>query len=611
MKINFGSLLDSAIEPFFPQWAVRRAAARYRFNAFKEFDKKQHQQLSVFEAAKYDRTNRDWMPRRGSADQAILGDYATLLVRARALQRDNWATASLLDTFGRNVWGRGILPISAARKPWGGSGEREELRDFNERKDELFGLHWSRRRKHCDVTRKQSFWAKGFMAVQEMVCVGEHFVAWSYSPNPESVGLQLQSFEPEQLNIFKIQEASTGNYVRLGIEVNDIGATVAYHFYRRPLNDWFPFLPASVSGSIFEESERIPAERMMHLMIQRRTQQSHGYTWLAPIMSKLRNCNTVEDAMILASKVEASIAIGIEREDAGTGNPFQATSLPPREDELTDSAGNPLGIETTPDTVTRDGGRQWPIEPTLIFDGRPGEKLQFPDRKTPGAQYENFMKLNWRSSAAGVGASYDEMARDFDQGNYSSKRQNAIEGRRGYSVIQDRVVEEYVQPVNELFTQFAILEDNITPGRWGLGVTMTQYLADPFSFAEAEYVPDGFENIDALKEASGDSINLDKRLDTRKRIIARRYGANWRRVFQQIADEQKEAARVNITLPDVEPIAPRTSGDEPPNGENEGEDDSQNPPKPGKNPKKKNGAHYPRSFSDRVIDLAVEQSIRG
>jgi capsid protein len=93
-----------------------------------------------------------------------------------------------------------------------------------------------------------------------------------------------------------------------------------------------------------------------------------------------------------------------------------------------------------------------------------------------------------------------------------------------------------------------------------------------------------FEWVDPAKEAQGASIRLDKRLDTRKSIIGSRSG-NWRRTFQQLADEQAEADRVGITLPDVEPTAPKADGDAPSTPQNDGgapPDETEDPDPDGK-----------------------------
>jgi capsid protein len=307
--------------------------------------------------------------------------------------------------------------------------------------------------------------------------------------------------------------------------------------------------------------------------------------------------------------------VKVTREDVGNGNPFGPTSLPPREEEVYDSNGYPTGQTTGPDTVSRDGGRQWPIEPAMVFEGKPGEDIGFADRKTPGAHYDDFSKMQVRAGSAGAGVSYDEVARDFDGGNYSSKRMNTIEGRRSYGVGHDLLINEVSRPAHKLFTGFAILEENITPGRYGLGVKLEEFLKDPDGYSEAEFIPDGFENIDALKESSADSIDLDKRLNTRKNIIARRFGGNWRRYFQQIADEQREANRVKIVLPDVEPTPPRNSGDQAPgpnNSGNEADDPEEVPKKKKKGAPVANGNGHHRRFSDAnfIIEETVKSAVR-
>ena len=65
--------------------------------------------------------------------------------------------------------------------------------------------------------------------------------------------------------------------------------------------------------------------------------------------------------------------------------------------------------------------------------------------QSPGANYDPFMRMNLRTAGAGVGLSYDVIARDYDQGSYSSKRQAALEDRREYGWIQDGSIDAFCQ----------------------------------------------------------------------------------------------------------------------------------------------------------------------
>jgi lambda family phage portal protein len=512
-----GRIIDRCVEPFAPGRALRRLESRRRYHA-----------LSTYEGAERNRTNRDWNPKNVSADAAILGDFTTLLPRARAISRDTWQGESLVGAFRRNVIGRGITPNAVAKDPSGKERTKE-----NEKAETLF-THWASRKEYCDVEGKQTFWRKQGMAVSEMVAVGEHFIVWSYSPNPLSVGLKLQSFEPEQLDVVKVKNTATGNEIRRGIEVDDKGKAVAYWFYKRPLNDYFGFVPSGVSGGQWNDSERIPAERVRHLFEQRRPRQTHGITRFASVIKKIRDSHTCDDANLWSMKMEACVGGVVTTKDGGAG--FR-TGLPDRDG----------------DSVSKDNGPQFEFEPGMLPILGPDEKFEPFTPSRPGGTYQPYMESQDRAIAAGAGTSAELMRRDFTKGTYSSQRQGMLEDRREFRQIQDLVIDDLCQPVWELFLYFAWLEGKLQ---------MDGYELDPMPWNEVEWVPDGFEWIDPAKEALASSVALDKRLKTRKEIIGGA-GGNWRRTFRQLADEQAFADTVGITLPDSEPTPPSNAGDAP------------------------------------------------
>jgi lambda family phage portal protein len=508
-----GRLIDRCIEPFAPGAATRRLQERLRFRM-----------LSVYEAADRGRHNDDWRARDVSADAAILSDVGVMLPRARALVRDSWMGKSGVKAFTRNVIGRGITPHAVAKEPGGA-----ERKQFNETLEAAF-LRWASDKRHCDVEGKQTFWRKQAMCVSEVVGAGQHFVVWSYEPNPLTVGLRLQSFEPEQLDSVKVRNADTGNEIRRGIEVDDKGRAVAFWFYKRPLNDT-GFTP----NAQLYDSERIPAERVLHLFEQDRVRQSHGVTRFTPVMGKMRDAYTADDANLWAMKMEACIGGVIKSGDGAVS--FQ-TSLPDRDG----------------DSVSCDGGPQFAFEPGMMpVIGKDDEFNPFTPAR-PGGTYQPYMDAQCRAIAAGLGISAELLRRDFTQGTYSSQRQGMLEDRREFRQLQDLIVDDFCQPVWELFVYFAWLEGKLAaPG----------YELDPAPWHETEWVPDGFEWIDPAKEALANSVAIDKRLKTRKEIIGQA-GGNWRRTFQQLAQEQAYADEVGITLPDVEPTPPANAGDAPP-----------------------------------------------
>lgn len=534
-----GRFVDRCVSITNPSGALQRRRDRIRF-----------EQLSVYDAARRDRTNRDLNSPRLSADAAILADYDILLNRSRSMRRDNWIADSIVEGYGVMTVGRGIMPVASAKDDKG-----EELETFNAKIDELI-IRWASRKRFCDVAKKQSFWQKQSMAIEEMIEAGEHFWIHSYTPNPHSVGLQLQSYEPEQLDVVKISNPDTKNEIRRGIEIDSNGAPVQYWFYKRPLNDWYGFQPAGVSGSMTWESVPYSADRVLHFMRQRRVRQTHGVTRLVSAMRKIHNVDTYDNATILSAKTEAMPALVINRE-GGSQDVF-GSSLPPRTNSAGPGDGGEASGDIQPDNISRDRGKQYPMEPALIFEGEVDEKLTVVQKQNGGANYSPFMETNVGAAAAGAGLTRSEVARDYTKGTYSGERQGANSNNRRIGVYQDLMIDE-LQEIYELFVMYAILEDSID-GRWGLGVSLEDFLANPDRYYECEWTPEGQEPIDPAKDSASADIDLKNYLTTNKDRAAKR-GSNWRRLLQQRATELKYMAKLELPPPDMNVVAPSSDGE--------------------------------------------------
>jgi capsid protein len=84
----------------------------------------------------------------------------------------------------------------------------------------------------------------------------------------------------------------------------------------------------------------------------------------------------------------------------------------------------------------------------------------------PGNTYDPFVKMQVKQSAAGVGASYDQVARDFDGGSFSSKRQGAIEDRREFEPMQQRTITQLCRPVMSDFVHAWYSRNAIASGSY-------------------------------------------------------------------------------------------------------------------------------------------------
>lgn len=514
-------------QPLPEEITLRRLKARAESMMIRASLKAMKSQLATYESAKVNRRNRDWKSPVGSADLAIIPDVTRTNARARQLERDTWIAKAAKKARSRNIVGRGIVPVPAVKlaklvpvadvpgaTPPEPAGEDV---NFNQTLETLF-WDWASNQDACDVEGRRTYWQMQLLAAEEKFIVGESFIVWSYKPNPNFVGLQLQMFEPEQLD--ETIQNYGGNQVRGGIEIDRLGKPVAYHFYERTQND---FLTVSNTNSI-----RITADRVIHYYRAERSQQTRGISELAPVMQDIRDLATLKDANLFRSKLEACIGFIVKQ-----------TSLPGA------TGTNGLSPLASGDTgTTRDGVPTYDVAPGMIPRLQPGEDIEPFIPSSPGTLYVPFTETTLRGIGAGIGLSYGALFRKSDS-NYSAARQDMLEDERELGPEQDLLIDLVVKRVYELFVTFAIAENRVP-------VTQQQFLFDRNRYLEAEYITPARPWIDPEKEGNAREIMLRNKLITRSDISAE-LGKRFSRTLQRYAQEQKEADELGITFPEDAP----------------------------------------------------------
>lgn len=485
--------------------------------------------LATYDGAKRDRRDRDWMAKSLSADAAYLPDQATLVNRSRAMVRDYPHGTSVVEAYDRNVVGRGIMPASAARFLNG-----NEKRTFNDAADRLF-FAWADNPLTCDIEGKRTFWDFQAWAVTEWVTAGEAFLVFVGADNgPSLPPMQLQGIESEQLDCTRLRNQENGNEIRNGVEINQYGRPVAYWIFQQPPNDLG--LRATVPTST-----RIPADRVIHFYTPTRVRQTRGVTRLHAVLRKLRDLGEYDSLELWMARMQACVGMGIEMPSSGSGS-----DVPPI--GLMDGEGG--------DEQDDAGNREINWHPGMVFVGKAGEKLVPFTPNRPGGQYDPFTKAQLRAVGAGSGLSYEQVARDFTNGSYSSQRQSLLEDRRGWTPLQQRMILTLCAPVRNEFLTVAVLA--------GL-LQAPQFFQHRSEMLDCEWYPDGWGAIDEAKHAAAAKIGLEQRITTRTRILTEQ-GLVFRSTMRQLGDERDMAAEVGITFPEdrgptpINPAEPRPSG---------------------------------------------------
>lgn len=475
--------------------------------------------LSAYSAADKKRTTKDWPTKDYTADQAIIPNVRTLNARGRAARRNNWAASSTAGSYRRNVVGIGITPRSTARDPRSG----QEFEEFNRALD-WWWERWARKKEYCDIERHRTLIESEGLGIEEFCTVGESLTILNYVPRKDMVGLTLQMIEPEQLDMMKTRNQETGNEIRGGVEIDNYGAPVAYWIYTNT---------SHMSGWKFQ-SERVPAERVLHLFRQDRIRQTRGVTRLAPVLTKMRHLGMYDEYQLLAAKTEACLGGAVER-NMGLGDNDIGLPLMPGETRADPTTGA--------DTIR--------LEPSMLLRLAPGEKMTWFTPQRPGSLYDPFVKAQIGQIAAGAGLDYAAVARDYSQGNFSSQRQGTLECNKEWDPLQRLMIDVWGRPIREAFKTLAVVEGRVeAPGFLESAEIRAAYLEDEWQGPPKHWV-------DPVKEAMAAKIALECKLRTLADLLAER-GKYVYKEIDQHATEQEYAEKKGVYLPHTQPKAART-----------------------------------------------------
>jgi len=304
----------------------------------------------------------------------------------------------------------------------------------------------------------------------------------------------------EELNI----KTSNGNRVRMGVEVDDFGKSVAYHLLAEHPGD------QEFSNSYSRKHVRVPAEQMLHVFLPERAHQTRGAPMLATAITSLKMLHGYREAELVAARVAAS----------------------------------KMGFITSPDG---DGYTGDDIEDTHapVMSAEPGSFEQLPrgmdiklfDPTHPTSAFSDFHKAVLRGIASGLGVSYASLASDLENVNYSSIRQGALEARDFYRTLQQFAIEHFVEPVFQRW-----LAASMTSGDLPLPMVKFEKFAENMVFR-----PRGFSWVDPLKEINANIVGLQNGVLSLQDVAAH-YGRDVEEVFEAVERERELAESHGISL---------------------------------------------------------------
>ena len=409
----------------------------------------------MYHSAKSSRLTMGWGASNGSADGEIGTSLAVLRSRSRALMRDASYAKRARDIVVNNVVGTGIGMQAQVVSTRGTAFER-----INEAIEEAW-CQWTKAA-NCHTGGGLHFHDIERMAMAQVFEAGEVFIRLHRTKFGDSkVPLALELVEAERIaDDYSVPMASTGNPVRLGIEVDAFQRPIAYWLRTAHLSD--------AVNSAGNQLLRVPAADMIHLRIVDRWPQTRGVPWLHTSMRRLNDMDGYSEAEIIAART-SSCVVGF----------IQSPELP-----VDPGAGD--GANGMP--------REMAMEPGMIEHLAPGESFTGFSPQRPNSGMDAFMRLMLREVAAGAGVSYESLSRDYSQSNYSSSRLSLLDDRDTWRVLQAWFIRNLRAPLHSQWLQQAVMAGAVA------GVDKTEYASNREKFEAVTWKPRGWTWVDPTKE---------------------------------------------------------------------------------------------------------------
>lgn len=461
-----------------------------------------------------------WKATGADANTTIGLSAAKLRARSRDLLRNNAHAASAVRKLTTRIVGCGIVPRTAT--------DDEAL---NTQVDAL----WATWAKQASVADDLTIYGLQALAVRSMIESGEVLMRRrSRRPGDVSAGkkldvlLQLQVLEADHLDSYKTENLPNGGRIIQGVEFDPIGRRSAYWLLTEHPGDSLGYAGTD------RTSVAIGADGVSHLYEPLRPGQVRGVPWLAPVVVTLRDMDEAQDTELVRMRMASALVAFVESPESEAPTILGA----PEEGSDDTTGGTGVMADTNGNPLER-------VDAGMVAVLRGGKKVSLSTPQAIGG-FPEYIASQLQRIAAGLNIPYELLAADLSRVNYSSYRAGNLEFRSMVEAIQDNLVVPLLcEPMRRWFIEAAIAM-GLIPDR--------EY--------PTEWSPPRYEDIDRVKEATADQLEMRSGTVSRQSIIAKK-GYDPRRVLAEIVADN-EAADADGLVFDSDPRKTSSSGGQQP-----------------------------------------------
>lgn len=446
-----------------------------------------------FKAAETPAWMGSWATTGSDINDDLAKQLPTMRARAKGQARsDEWA-GSYLIRLDDNVLGEHGIQLQCKVKLADGTTPDKAANDALER----FWRRWGKRGA-CDVSGKLT-WREieSILLGCEERC-GEILWRWR---GGGPFGVRIQPLAPELLDA-SLKRDWQGRRVRMGVEIDDDGAPVAY---------WLRAAKAGEGGSDSTDITtvgkhiRVPADQIVHRFETKEVDQLRGIPGLSVGAARLWQLHDFEEAAAVAAS-NAAKREGFFFSPDGEAPPGMADTIVSSVLAAAQAEGKTLSADEL--QALQAAAQKYATTMPGQFDTLPvGYDFKPFDSKWPDISADGHIKGHVRAWTAARGVSYHTIGNDLSDVNYSSAQVGIVAERDHYRRRQRRLISWLHDEVAQrVLARAPLYETGLRPSR------RDEYLA------AIDWLPRTWAPVDPLKAAEADDIRLRNRSTSRRRI---------------------------------------------------------------------------------------------
>ena len=516
------NLIDKILRYFNPRSVVERVRSRMALSNLEE--------NGYITSGSSKRSMRAWNPGANSADQDIIPKLESLRASSRDLYMNTPMATGALRRLRTNAIGFGLrLQCRIDREVLGLD---DDAADAWERNTEREFLSWANS-PECDAARTLAFPQLTALAFFSTSLSGDCFTLLPRIPRQGQVyDLRIQIIEGDY--VCNPYTQIDTNRICGGVEVDEYGAPIAYHF-RRPLLDG---LAGSTGG--LDHWVRIPAygpntgrRQVFHLYDKERPGQRRGVPMLAPVIEELKQITRLSKAEIQAAIINSYFTVFVKSQSS-VGNVLSPGFIPPGAYSPGMSGVSTLNSADDRDDVLYEMGSG------NVIEMAEGEDIALADPRRPNANFEPFFLAIVKQIGGSLGIPFEELILHFSA-SYSASRAALQEAWKFYRERRLWAAMYFCQPIYKEWLVEAIAKGRISaPG----------FFSDPViqdAWSGSVWTGSGQGQLDPLKETKASILRIKNHLGTYEDEYVAITGNDWDGAMNRLSREKKHLESVGLS----------------------------------------------------------------